>query len=104
VLNGKTDAPPDPVKIDPKDAKTIRTLMRGVVTTGTGTGMKNVPGGPVYGKTGTAEYGTDTPPKTHGWFTGFQGHLAFACVVEDGGFGADSAVPLLKKMLTDLAS
>jgi cell division protein FtsI/penicillin-binding protein 2 len=104
VLNGKTDAPPAPVKIDAKDAKTIRTLMRGVVTGGTGTGMKNVPGGPVYGKTGTAEYGTDTPPKTHGWFTGFQGHLAFACVVEDGGFGADSAVPLLKKMLTDLAS
>ncbi len=105
VLNGKkADAAPAPVKIDAKDAKTIRTLMRGVVTTGTGTGMKNVPGGPVYGKTGTAEYGTDTPPKTHGWFTGFQGHLAFACVVEDGGFGADSAVPLLKKMLTDLAS
>ncbi|GLY33322.1 penicillin-binding transpeptidase domain-containing protein [Kineosporia sp. NBRC 101731] len=108
VLNGtgndEATADVDPVKLDTKSARTMRSLMRTVVTSGTGTGMKNVPGGPVSGKTGTAEYGTDTPPKTNAWFTGFQGDIAFAVLVEDGGFGAKSAVPVAKKFLTDLAS
>lgn len=78
--------------------------MRQVVTNGTATALKSVPGGPVSGKTGTAEYGSDVPPRTHAWFTGFQGDIAFAVVVEDGGFGAKAAVPLVKKFLSDLAS
>lgn len=94
----------EPVELDPAAAKTLRSLMRGVVTNGTATALKGVPGGPVSGKTGTAEYGSDSPPRTHAWFTGFQGDLAFAVVVEDGGFGAATAVPLVKKFLTDLAS
>ena len=107
TTSGETPGPtvsPDPVKLDAKAAKTLRTLMRGVVTNGTATALKGVAGGPVYGKTGTAEYGSDTPPKTHAWFTGFQGDLAFAVVVEDGGFGAETAVPVVKKFLADLAS
>jgi cell division protein FtsI/penicillin-binding protein 2 len=68
-------------------------MMRGVVTTGTGTKLKNVPGGKVYGKTGTAEYGDENPPRTHSWFAGFQGDLAFSVLVEDGGFGAAAAAP-----------
>jgi len=75
-----------------------------VVTNGTGVGLKSVPGGPVAGKTGTAEYGQETPPRTHAWFTGFQGDIAFAVVVEDGGFGSKSAVPLVKNFLTRLAN
>ena len=35
-------------------------------------------------KTGTAEYGTESPPRTHGWAIGFSGDLAFAVIVEDG--------------------
>jgi cell division protein FtsI/penicillin-binding protein 2 len=94
----------DPIELDARSAKTLRSLMRQVVTNGTATALKNVPGGPVSGKTGTAEYGSEVPPRTHAWFTGFQGDLAFAVVVEDGGFGAEAAVPLVKKFLTDLAS
>jgi len=94
----------DPVELDASAVKTLRTLMRKVVTGGTATALDSVPGGDVYGKTGTAEYGSDNPPKTHGWFTGYQGDIAFAVVVEDGGFGAESAVPLVKKFLTALAS
>ena len=75
--------------------------MREVVTRGTGTGLRSVPGGPVYGKTGTAEFGDDTPPQTHAWFTGYQGDVAFAVIVEDGGFGAKAAVPILIDALTD---
>ena len=81
----------------------LQKLMREVVTSGTGVGIKSVAGGPVAGKTGTAEYGSDVPPRTHGWFTGFQGDIAFAAVVEDGGFGADSALPLVKDFLGRLA-
>ncbi|HST81147.1 MAG TPA: penicillin-binding transpeptidase domain-containing protein [Kineosporiaceae bacterium] len=81
----------------------LQKLMREVVTSGTGVGLRSVPGKPVAGKTGTAEYGSENPPRTHAWFTGFQGDLAFAVVVEDGGFGAESAVPLVKNFLNRLA-
>ena len=45
--------------------------------------------GEVYGKTGTAEFGSKTPPDSHGWFMGYrlggpQGDLAFAVLVEGG--------------------
>ncbi|HHX46631.1 MAG TPA: cell division protein FtsI, partial [Brevibacterium sp.] len=69
-------------------------MMRKVVTEGTATDLKDVPGDPVHGKTGTAEYGNDSPPRTHSWFAGFQGDLAVAVLVEDGGFGAEAAVPV----------
>jgi cell division protein FtsI/penicillin-binding protein 2 len=73
---------------------TLQGLMRAVVTEGTGTTLRKVPGGPVHGKTGTAEFGTNNPPDTHAWFTGYQGDLAFAVVVEGGGFGGKVAAPL----------
>jgi cell division protein FtsI/penicillin-binding protein 2 len=82
----------------------LRELMRGVVTNGTGTALLGVPGGDVAGKTGTAEFGTDTPPHTHAWFTGFQGDLAFAVLVEDGGFGGEVAAPLAAAFLSKLAA
>ncbi|MCE0537288.1 hypothetical protein LWF15_17440 [Kineosporia rhizophila] len=104
TASAETSAEVEPVKLDAAAAKTLRSLMRGVVTNGTATALKGVPGGPVSGKTGTAEYGSDVPPRTHAWFTGFQGDIAFAVVVEDGGFGAETAVPLVKKFLADLAS
>jgi cell division protein FtsI/penicillin-binding protein 2 len=89
----------------PLDAGTVSTLqdlMRAVVTQGTGTLLADVPGGPVHGKTGTAEFGTKNPPDTHAWFTGYQGDLAFAVVVEAGGFGAKVAAPLAASFLKDL--
>ena len=82
----------------------LRTLMRQVVLTGTGTALKAVPGGPVYGKTGTAEFGSASPPLTHAWFTGYQGDIAFALVVEGGGFGGKVAAPLVADFLTRLAA
>ncbi|MFI7587591.1 penicillin-binding transpeptidase domain-containing protein [Spongisporangium articulatum] len=85
------------------DVKAMRSMMRQVVTGGTATVMRNTPGGAVYGKTGTAEFGSDNPPKTHAWFTGWQGRVAFAVIVEDGGFGAETAAPIAKAFLSDLA-
>jgi cell division protein FtsI/penicillin-binding protein 2 len=101
VLDGSKT--PTGTPISAKDDANLKTLMRSVVTSGTGVGLRSVPGEPVYGKTGTAEFGNDDPPKTHAWFTGFQGDVAFAAVVEDGGFGAKAALPLIKNFLTILA-
>ncbi|MHB8187789.1 MAG: penicillin-binding transpeptidase domain-containing protein [Dermatophilaceae bacterium] len=71
----------------------LQAAMRAVVTSGTGTGA-NLPGTPVFGKTGTAEHGSGKNPPTDAWFAAFRGDVAVAVVVEDAGFGATSAVPV----------
>jgi cell division protein FtsI/penicillin-binding protein 2 len=76
----------------------LRELMRGVVTSGTGRAA-NLAGSPVYGKTGTAEFGGATPPSTHAWFIGFRGNLAFAVLVEGGGVGGQVAAPIAARFL-----
>jgi cell division protein FtsI/penicillin-binding protein 2 len=85
-------------------AATLRRLMREVVVSGTGTATRSVPGAPVYGKTGTAEYGNDVPPRTHAWFIGWQGKLAFAVLVADtkDAFGGDVAAPIAARFLSSL--
>lgn len=89
--------------LDAEAVEALRGLMRGVVTEGTGGAVLGIPGGDVAGKTGTAEFGTESPPQTHAWFTGFQGDIAFAVLVEDGGFGGEVAAPLAADFLTKLA-
>ena len=86
-------------------APTVRRLMREVVVSGTGTAAASVPGAPVYGKTGTAEYGNEVPPRTHAWFVGWQGRIAFAVLVADtkDGFGGDVAAPIAAAFLNLLA-
>jgi cell division protein FtsI/penicillin-binding protein 2 len=83
-------------------AADLRALMRAVVTEGTATVLRDVPGEPVSGKTGTAEFGTQVPPQTHAWFAGYSGDLAFAVLVEDGGFGGAVAAPLAGDLLRAL--
>ena len=64
------------------------TLMRDVVTSGTGTALRGLPGD-VIGKSGTAEYGGGDPPPTHAWFIAARDDLAVAVLVEDGRSGGD---------------
>jgi cell division protein FtsI/penicillin-binding protein 2 len=71
----------------------LRQMMREVVTGGTGVKVKDVPGAPISGKTGTAEH-DNKPTPTHSWFMGFRGDVAFAVFVQDGGMSTDAAVPL----------
>lgn len=86
-----------------KDLAALKSMMRSVVTDGTATVLKSVPGGPVYGKTGTAEYGSGAEPPSHSWFTGWQGDIAFAAFVEGGGTNEQAvAAPLVGKFLTNL--
>ena len=83
--------------LDEDAAQEISDMMRRAVTEGTATKLKDVPGDPVHGKTGTAEYGDETPPRTHSWFAGFQGDISVAVLVEDVGFGAEAAVPVAEE-------
>lgn len=76
----------------------LKTMMRAVVTSGTASALKDVPGEPVYGKTGTAEY-DNNPAHTHAWFVGWQGDVAFAVFVEQGGSSTSSAVPIAERFL-----
>jgi cell division protein FtsI/penicillin-binding protein 2 len=79
--------------LPPSEDATLHTLMRGVVTHGTGTALAATPGG-VDGKTGTAEFGTADPPATHAWFICFRGDLALAVLVERGQSGGTVAAPI----------
>lgn len=90
-------APTKPLSAD--EASQLQELFRGVVTDGSGRFLADVPGGPVSAKTGTAEYGSDTPPRTHAWMIATQGDLAVAVFVADGESGSQTAGPLLEKFL-----
>ena len=92
-----------PTPLDPTAVTQLRDLMRRVVTGGTATVMQGTAGGDVYGKTGTAEFGTGTPPATRAWFVGYQGTVAFAVLVEQGSSGGAVAAPIAKRFLTELA-
>lgn len=69
----------DPPSQEVLDA--LRGMMREVVTAGTATGLRDIPD--VAGKTGTAQYGDGS--RSHGWFVGYRGDLAFAVLLTDAG-------------------
>ncbi|WP_262284704.1 penicillin-binding transpeptidase domain-containing protein [Micromonospora sp. MA102] len=87
--------------LKPESAAAVKTMMRAVVTSGTASALADVPGEPVYGKTGTAEY-DNNPAHTHAWFVGWQGDVAFAVFVEQGGSSTTSAVPIAERFLRGL--
>jgi cell division protein FtsI/penicillin-binding protein 2 len=102
VLVAGRDAKAKPAEgpaVTAKEAEGLRTLMRASVTEGYLTNLADLPGAPAIGKTGTAEYGTDNPPRTHSWVIAAQGDIAVAVFVEDGDLGAITGGPLAKAAL-----
>jgi cell division protein FtsI/penicillin-binding protein 2 len=91
----------DGPELDAAAVQPLREMMREVVTKGTGTDLRRVPGKPVFGKTGTAEFENGSE-ETHAWFIGWQDDVAFAVMVQKGGAGAEAAVPIVSRFLTAL--
>ncbi|NMH96187.1 penicillin-binding transpeptidase domain-containing protein [Pseudonocardia acidicola] len=103
LIPGKPAAAKNPPPVLPATVPpALSGFMRAVVTSGTATNLAGVPGGPVSGKTGTAEHGTTSPPQADSWFTGFQGDLAFTVLVENGQTGGVPSNPIAQKFLTTL--
>jgi hypothetical protein len=78
---------------------TLKTLLRGVVTRGTGIGLRDVPAPPVIAKTGTAEFDRSGRRLTHAWMIAGHGDLAVCAFVDVGKTGAGTAGPLLEQFL-----
>ncbi|MBU3179679.1 peptidoglycan D,D-transpeptidase FtsI family protein [Clostridium psychrophilum] len=86
-----------------ENAATMKTLMRAVVSGGTGKSAA-LPNILVSGKTGTADH--DDPSKQeapHAWFTGFAPYdnpkIAIAVIIEDGGQGGVLAANITKELI-----
>jgi cell division protein FtsI/penicillin-binding protein 2 len=98
--NTRTDAPRR--ILDEGQARFLADSMRAVVTTGTGRSAMAGLDVQVAGKTGTAQ----TNGEAHSWFTGFAPYdappaerIAFAVVVEHGGYGARAAAPIAREII-----
>ncbi|MET0234519.1 MAG: penicillin-binding transpeptidase domain-containing protein, partial [Kibdelosporangium sp.] len=75
----KLDRQPSPVAAPVLES--LRSMMREVVTINPGLPLAQLPD--VRGKTGTAQFGDGT--RSHGWFAGYQGDVAFAVLLTDVG-------------------
>lgn len=93
-----------PAELDAGVTRELRELMRATVTSGSAHALRDLPGQP-HAKTGTAEFGSGTPPRTHAWMIGYQGDsdLAWAVLLEDGGSGGADAGPVAQRFLRNLA-
>ena len=73
-----------------EEAAAIRTLLADVTRWGTAADLADLPW-PIYGKTGTAEYGEIADGRAHSWFVGFTDtggkDIVVCALVEDGGDG-----------------
>ena len=94
---------PAPSAFTAGESATLKTLMAAVVAQGGAQLLGDVPGAPVLAKTGTAEFGSETPPRTHAWVVALQGDLAVAVFVEEGELGSTSGGPLMRAFLAGAA-
>jgi hypothetical protein len=99
VLDVPREDPTTGPELDAGRLRTLRSLMCETVRSGTARALRRAPGAAVAGKTGTAQFGHPDPVGAHAWFTGYQGDIAFAVVVERGGSGAGAAVPVAMRFL-----
>jgi len=92
----QADVPP----LESGEAGTLRAMLRGVVTSGSGALLADVPGPPVIAKTGTAEHVADGGDlRLHAWMIAARGDLAVAVFVQDGQSGSATAGPILEAFL-----
>jgi peptidoglycan glycosyltransferase len=96
----------DEVLLTPAAAGLLAGYMRDAVLTGTGRSLRDHPAR-IAGKTGTAEVAHGA---SHSWFVGFAPYgpatrrVAFAVIVENAGYGGQSAASLAGEIVTSAAS
>jgi hypothetical protein len=98
LVEGNDKPTPTGKPLTADEAAQLRRMMRTVVTSGSGQVLRDVDGS-VIAKTGTAEYGSTSPYKTHAWMIAGKGDLAVAVFVQDGQSGSRTAGPLLRTFL-----
>jgi penicillin-binding protein A len=88
--------------ITPEQAAVIARALAGVTERGTAHGVFSSLPFSVAGKTGTAQTGNGDK-QSHSWFIGFaparDPKIAFAVIIENGGYGAKSAAPAAREIL-----
>jgi penicillin-binding protein 2 len=98
VINRSTEIIRDNF-ISPDIIKAVKEGMRATITSGSAQLLNGLPVA-VAGKTGTAQFGSEN--KTHAWFVSFAPYdnpqIAMAILVEGGGEGSSSAVPVTKEI------
>jgi cell division protein FtsI/penicillin-binding protein 2 len=99
VSGVEVSAPEGAKPLETGEAEALRSMLRSVVTDGSGRGLADVPGPPVIAKTGTAEFGAGDDLQTHAWMIAAQGDLAVAVFVEVGSSGSGTAGPILEAFL-----
>ena len=98
-VRGRSAGPRGGRAVQPAEADQLRAMMEGVVTDGSAAFLADVPGDPIAAKTGTAEYGSDDPPRTHAWMIAIQGDLPSPCSSRTAPSGSRTAGPLLESFL-----
>ena len=83
--------------LDPTEAGVLRQEMRAVVNEGSGKVLKAL--GVEFAKTGTAEFGTKSPPDTHTWMVAGRGDIAIAAYNEVGDNGVTGSAPFIISFL-----
>lgn len=91
VSDATLPAPATP--LNPTEAEVLRQEMREVATVGSGKVLQQV--GVEYAKTGTAEFGSDNPPRTHTWMVAGRGDIAIAAYNEEGDNGVTGSAPFI---------
>ncbi len=89
--------------LDRSAVAAVRAMMRAMVTSGPASALAHVPGGPVLAVTGAHGGIPGTGRGVPSWTVGYQGDLAFAVVVPDGGPNGDAATAVTAELLRRLA-
>ena len=99
ILQRVAPPPSAHMHLSPRTLGVLRSGLAAVVTRGTATSIQ-IPGLAVAGKTGTAE---NPHGKPHAWFAGYapagNPRLVVVALVENVGFGADYAAPVVREVL-----